>query len=132
FQVAADPRELRDRKQILIVLMFLGIDVLRDGIGESLLLLWRPVVRQCEVDAKGKRLIVTGQSREHGLGFLQLRIIEPRCCDSHAGLSLEPLDFEDLPLGFGFGPGRKVFANAFSVQLSRNAEDDIPGGIREL
>ena len=52
--------------------------------------------------------------------------------DMDACVALEPLDFEDLPLGFGLGAGREVFTDAFAVQPAGDAENDLPGGIREL
>jgi len=45
---------------------------------------------------------------------------------------LEALDFEDLALGFRLGSGLEVLPDAFAVQPAGNAEDDLPGGIREL
>jgi hypothetical protein len=55
----------------------------------------------------------------------------PKPKQQNACVALEPLDFEDLPLGFGLGASREVFTDAFAVQPAGDAENDLPGGIRE-
>ena len=73
-----------------------------------------------------------GQAEKHRLGFVELILRQPNDRRVDTCRALEPLDFEDLPLGFGLGPGREVFADAFAVQPAGHAENDLPGGIREF
>ncbi|MBP7481314.1 MAG: hypothetical protein KA788_02150, partial [Lacunisphaera sp.] len=49
-----------------------------------------------------------------------------------ASFALEALDLEELALGFRLGTGPKVTTDALAVQPTGNAENDLPGGIREL
>ena len=62
---------------------------------------------------------------------MELVVRQPRRSGTDAGLALEALDFEDLALGFRFGSGREILPNPPAVQPAGNAENDIPGGIRE-
>ena len=72
------------------------------------------------------------QPAKDRLGFVELVLNEPGDGGAGAGLALQALDFQDLPLGFGLGPRGEVFANALSVQPAGNAINDLPGGIREF
>ena len=51
---------------------------------------------------------------------------------AHTEFGLNPGDFEGLALGLSFGAGSEVLTDALSVQLTGNAKNDLPGGIREL
>ena len=66
------------------MLVLLGGDVLRDGVGESLLFLRLPVVRQCEFDVGGKRLLPTGKPQKEGLRLVKLLVRQPRGGDVNA------------------------------------------------
>ena len=86
--------------------------------------------RVVQVEAQGARAAF--QSEERALGFLELVVRQPGGCGADAGLALDLREFEDLALGLGFGPGREVLADALAVEPAGDAENDIPGGIREI
>ncbi len=112
------------------MLVLLGGDILRDGVGEPLLFLRLPVVCQREVDVGGKRLLPTGEPQKDGFCFVKLRVRQPRGSDANAGLEIA--DFVNLTLNFSFGAGQKVLADTFAVEPAGEAKNDFPGGIREF
>jgi len=110
----------------------LGCDIVGDGILERALDLWRAIMDQREIQIHRERVRLVLEAQKCSLGFLQLPVGQAGDCRANTGLGLHPRDFEDLALGDRLGAGRKVFANAFSVQLAGNAEDDFPRGILEF
>jgi hypothetical protein len=112
----------------------LGIvfSAIRHGVGQLLLLLGFAVVREREIDVEGERTRLAGQPTKYRLRFLKLILRQPGGGRAGTSLSLEPLNIEDLALGFGLGAGREVLANALPVQPTGDPENDFPGGIREF
>jgi hypothetical protein len=63
---------------------------------------------------------------------VQLLVDEVGDCPTCATVALEPVYFENVALGFGFGECREVFPDTLSVDAPIDAINDLPGGIREL
>jgi hypothetical protein len=61
-----------------------------------------------------------------------LFIRQTRNRGAYARLALDQPDFERPQLGFRLGSGGKILADTLAVQPARYAENDFPGGIREL
>ena len=67
-----------------------------------------------------------------GFRLFELIVGKPGGGRAHTEFGLNPGDFEGLALGLSLGSGSVVLADALSVQLTGNAKNDLPGGIREL
>jgi hypothetical protein len=117
---------------LLLEFVGLGPDVFRDRFRNQFLILRLAIVRERKIHPERKRLRLAGQPAKDRFGFLELLRSQPRGRYADASVSLELLDFEDLPLGFRIGARREVFPNTFSVRPTGNPINDLPGGIREL
>lgn len=63
---------------------------------------------------------------------MQLFVGETGGRSADAGGRLDLLNFHRLALGGGLGAGRKVLTDALAVEPAGEAENDLPGGIREF
>jgi hypothetical protein len=63
---------------------------------------------------------------------MQLILRQPGDSGSDAGRALEAPDFKGVGFGLGLGVGGKVLPDALAVEPAGDAENDIPGGIREF
>ncbi len=91
-----------------------------------------PIVRKGIIEIECKRPGAALQTVKSCLRLPQLIIGEARGGDSHAAPALESCNFEDLPFGLGLHAGRQILADAFAIKPTGNAENDLPGGIREF
>ena len=130
-EVAFYSCQIRLGNQVLFALMVLEDEKFCDGLRQESLSYRLPVVRQRELHVEGQRPGMVGQPAEHGLRFMELILRQAGDRGPDAGFALETLDLHNLALGFGLGTSPKVFTNAFAVQPAGNAENELPGGIRE-
>ncbi len=73
-----------------------------------------------------------GKPLEDGLRLVQLVLRQPGDSGSDAGCALEAPDFQRVGFGLRLGLGSKVLADALAVEPAGDAENDLPGGIREF
>ena len=104
-EVAFHARQVRLGQQVLFALVILDHEEFRDGLCQEFLGYGLAIVRERKIDVEGQRVRPASQPTKDRLGFMELVIHQSSDGSADAGLTLELLDFEDLPLGFGLGTG---------------------------